>query len=204
MTNSWHSRREFLATGATLTGAAVAGCLGAPTSGEPNGADEPPEDGEIKIQSVEDLEEPTGESELAGSVGGGEPDWVDAHNTRFRGWYYVPDYDHRVYDWILTLDRDQPKDGDVARRNMTLVFLNYGGYTIEVTVTDDNGGEMYNWTLPVGYGHWFYDRNARNAQIRVVGSAQNEALDIDLTKSNDHVIWLGGAVLTAHYWIGHW
>ncbi len=205
MNKSWHSRRKFLATGATLTGAAIAGCIGAPASGETNPEGGSPEDGEITIQSVEeDIEEPTGGSELAGSVGGGEPDWVDAHNMRFRGWYYVPDYDHRVSDWVPLLYGGEPNETNAARRGMTLVLLNYGGYVVEATVTDDDGYKLYNWTLPLGYGRWFNDRNAKNAEIRVVGSAQSEALNIDLTKSTDHVVWLGGAVLTAHYWIGHW
>ena len=212
MNKPWHSRRAFLATGATLTSAAIAGCIGAPASGEPasgepDASDESPEAGEIRIESLEDLEEPTGGSDLAGSAGAGEPDWIDAHNMRFRGWFDVNDYNHRIYDFLLFVSDDQSKrygSIDPNRMNLTLACVNLGGYVMEATVTDDNGDELYDWTLPLRFGFWFHDDAAKNAKIRVVGSAQNEALNIDLTNSNDHLIWLGGAVLTANYWVGHW
>ncbi len=189
MNNRWHSRREILTAGAAVTGAALAGCLGAPGSAETDASDGPPENGDIRIQSMDEIESPSSGSDLAGSAGDGEPRWVDAHNMRFRGWYHVDEY--------------QPLF-PYHRENITLAIVHEGGYVIEITVKDADGEELYNWTETLGVSHWFRNSDAASVEIRVIGSAQNEHLTVDVTEGTGHEIWVSGAVLTAGYWVGRW
>ncbi|MCL9817452.1 hypothetical protein [Natronocalculus amylovorans] len=189
MNDRWHSRRDLLAAGAAVTGAALAGCLGAPGSAETDASDGPPENGDIRIQSTDVIEEPSGGSDLAGSAGDGEPDWVDAHRMRFRGWYYADEYDPAM---------------PYHRENITMSVFNMGGYVAEITVRDGTDDELYSWNKSFERGQWFRNSDAASAEIRVIGSAQNERLTVDLTEGAHHEIWLSGAVLTAGYWIGRW
>ena len=189
MNNRWHSRRDLLAAGAAVTGAALAGCLGAPASGETDASDRPPENGDIRFQSVDEIEDPSGGSNLAGSAGDGEPDWVDAHNMRFRGWYYADEHDPpRPYH----------------REEITMAVFNNGGYVAGFTVRDAAGNELYSFNKSAWHGYWFRNADAASIECRVLGSAQDEHLIVDITKGAHHEIWLSGAVLTAGYWIGRW
>ncbi|MCU4975980.1 hypothetical protein OB955_25225 [Halobacteria archaeon AArc-m2/3/4] len=186
---SWHSRRTFLATGATLTGAAIAGCLGAPASGETEAGEQFADEGAINTSLEDGREEPAGGSELAGSAGEGEPDWVDAHNMRFRGWYYADSHNPGM---------------PYHRNNIKLAIVNRGGYSIHAAAFDENGNGVTDNTLGLSGSWWFNYSKATTATIRVKGSAQSEALEIDLTQGANHEIWFSGAVLTASYWVGRW
>ena len=189
MNKSWHSRRAFLATGATLTGTAIAGCIGAPASGETEASDRSPGEGDIRIQSADDLEEPGGGSDLAGTAGDGEPDWIDAHNMRFRGWYDADRYNPAM---------------PYHNEDISLSIVNKAGYTVEIKLFDEDGNSLYTKRRNFAQAWWIRSYSSTTAEIRVLGSAQNEALEIDLTEGRHHEIWLSGAVLTASYWIGRW
>ena len=208
MNNRWHSRREILTAGAAVTGAALAGCLGAPASSETDRSEQPTEtvteDG--NIQTPDGSEEPAGGSELAGSAGGDAPSWVDAHNMRFRGWYNADEYD---------------PSAPYHEQNVMLSVINRGAYVIETILIDSDDRKFPGNQRPMGgpgSGTVFHERyfwfNSPSklyrenpivaAEIRVVGSAQNERLRIDLTEGEHHEVWFSGAVLTAGYWIGRW
>ena len=189
MNKSWHSRRKFLATGATLAGASLAGCIGAPATGETDTGEQFADEGEINTSLENELGEPTGGSELAGTAGEGEPDWIDAHNMRFRGWYYADEYDPAM---------------PYERRNIQLAFVNRAGYSIDVAAFDEDGNGLTDKRLDYTYSWWFRYSKAARVEINVVGSVQNEGLTIDLPEGENHEIWFGGAVLTSNYWIGRW
>lgn len=189
MNNLRYSRRQLLSTGAALGVASLAGCLGVSGSEETDESDRPPESGDIRIQSMDEIEEPSGGSALAGSAGDGNPDWIDVHNMRFHGWYYADEYDPSF---------------PYAREDITLSVVNFGGYSVTVTVYDDDGERLYDKNTPGRGASWLRRQRATTAEIRVLGSAQNEALTIDLIDGASHEIWLTGAVLTAGYWVGRW
>ncbi|MCL9817447.1 hypothetical protein [Natronocalculus amylovorans] len=189
MNKSWHSRRKFLATGATLTGAAIAGCIGAPATGETDAGEQFADEGEVNTSLEDSLEEPGSGSDLAGSAGDGEPDWTDAHNMRFRGWYYADEYDPAM---------------PYERRNIQLAFVNAAGYSVDIAAFDEDGNGITDNRLNFAYSWWFNYSEAATVEINVVGSAQSEALTIDLPAGEKHEIWFGGAVLTSNYWIGRW
>ncbi|MCU4744328.1 hypothetical protein OB955_23970 [Halobacteria archaeon AArc-m2/3/4] len=189
MNKSRYSRRQLLSTGAALSAGSLAGCLGAPGSEESDASDMPPGSGDIRIQSMDEIEEPAGGSDLAGSAGDGKPDWIDAHNMRFRGWYYADEY-HPSFPY--------------AREEITLSVANNAGYIVTVTVYDDVGETLYDKNVSGGVSSWLRRQHATTAEIRVIGSVQNEALEIDLTDGVHHEIWLTGGVLTAGYWVGRW
>jgi|GEM_PF-559928 len=207
MNDRWYSRRDLLAAGAAVTGTALAGCLGAPASSETDRSEQPTEtvteDG--NIQTPDGSEEPAGGSELAGSAGGDAPSWVEAHNMRFRGWYDADEYE---------------PSAPYHTQDIILAVINRGAYVIETTMVDFDGNRFSGRQRPMeGPGtttafheryFWFRNPNVyaddpiAAAEIRVVGSAQNERLTIDLTEGEHHEVWFSGAVLTAGYWIGRW
>ncbi|MCL9817448.1 hypothetical protein [Natronocalculus amylovorans] len=172
-----------------MTGAAFAGCLGAPTRGETETREEVPDSQSDNITLEEGLEEPAGGSELAGSAGDGKPDWIDAHNMRFRGWYYADNYEPGI---------------SYHRQYIRLAIVNRAGYTVHIEVLDDIGNTLHDRRLPFANGWYFSNLNARTAKIRVLGSAQSEAIEIDLASGAQHEVWFSGAVLTASYWVGRW
>lgn len=189
MTKQLHSRRDILATGLAVTGAGIAGCLGTPATEETEAEEQLSDEGEVSTSLEGELVDPAGGSELAGSAGEGEPDWVDAHNMRFRGWYYADSHDPAM---------------PYQRNKIKLAVVNKGGYSIHAAAFDQDGNGVTDRTLDLFDTWWFNYSRAKTAKIRVIGSAQNEALEIDLTQGANHEIWFGGAVLTASYWVGRW
>ncbi|MCU4975979.1 hypothetical protein OB955_25220 [Halobacteria archaeon AArc-m2/3/4] len=168
---------------------AIAGCLGAPASGETEAGEQFADEGEVNASPEGELVDPAGGSDLAGSASNGEPDWIDAHNMRFRGWYYAEGYNPPMPYHSTTI---------------TLAMVNNAGYSIDITAFDRDENTIYENRLNFNYNTWFRRSEATTVKISVVGSAQSEALEIDLTDGAHHEIWFSGAVLTASYWIGHW
>lgn len=185
------SRREILAkTGTTLAGSAViglAGCLGA---AEESGTETTTTVKEILDLSTEELEAPsTDGSDLAGTAGGGKPNWVDATSMRFRGWYYADEYDPAL---------------PYARKNISLSVINKAGYSVDVISKGASGNILYNDRIGLSAVYWFESQYIKEIEIKVFGSAQGEKIVLDLEKGTGHEIWLSGAVLTAGYWVGRW
>lgn len=185
------SRREILAkTGTTLAGSAViglAGCLGAAENPE---AETTTTAKEILNQSTEELEAPSADgSDLAGTAGGGNPDWVDATSMDFDGWYYADEYDPAM---------------PYARENITFSLVNNAGYSVDVISRDASGEVLYNDRVNFANGYWFRNNDTKEIEITVLGSAQGEQVVLDMENGSGHEIWLSGAVLTASYWVGRW
>lgn len=184
-----YSRRQLVATGVLFGTTTLAGCLGSGESDHGYTPGREPSSGASEIESIDELEAPTAGSSLSGTVGGGEPNWIAAHNMGFNGWYDANSYyPRRSYD----------------SKEVTLSLVNVSGYIIEVDAYDHLRNRIYHERLSTPFTGWFSNRHATSANIRVLGSATGEAVEIDLTDNHHHEIWCDGAVLNATYWVGTW
>jgi len=189
MDESSYSRRQLLSTGVALSATALAGCLGEGGSEHGYTSDRPPASGGSEIDSLDELEAPAAGGDLAGTAGGGEPDWIHATSMRFKGWYDATEY----YPY-----------GDYSSNEVTLSVVNVSGYMVNVAVYDDRRSQLYFERLVTPFSKWIRNPRAASAKITVLVSAKDEALDIDLTDNHHHEIWLDGAILNASYWVGRW
>ena len=189
MEESSYSRRQLVSAGVLFGTTALAGCLGSGGSEYRYTPDREPGSGGSEIESIDELEAPRADSSLSGTVGGGEPKWIDANNMGFKGWYDANDYYPRL---------------DYNSKEVTLSIVNVSGYIVTVSASAGLGNQFYYERLALGHTEWFRRSDVISAEIQVMGGTQSEELTIDLTDNHHYEIWLDGTVFNPSYWVGTW